>query len=276
MKRPGLALLISAAAIAVLWALDPRPEPQQGQRLRLATTTSTANSGLLTFLLEPFEAETGLRVQVIAVGTGQALELGRRGDCDLVLVHARAEEDEFVQRGHGIDRRDVMYNDFVILGPATDPAAIRGMEDPAAALRKVVESGAVFVSRGDGSGTHLRERSLWHTLAFEPEGRKNYLKAGDGMARCLEIANQKQTYILSDRGTYLSFGHSLDLEVLVEGHESLRNPYGAMLVNPDRHPHVHARAARQLLDFLTSEAGRARIGAFQVGGQTLFHPPARQ
>ncbi len=276
MRRAGAIAVLVALGLAGLWALDPAPPAPAAGRLRLATTTSTANSGLLAWLLAPFEAREGLRVQVIAVGTGQALALGRRGDCDLVMVHARAEEDAFLAAGHGVDRRDLMSNDFVVLGPRDDPAGIRGMEDPGAALARVLERGATFLSRGDESGTHLKERALWARVGVDPERRRGYLKAGDGMARCIEVAHQKQAYVLADRGTWLAMAPRPDLAVLVEGHPSLRNPYGVILVNPARHPHVNAEGARRLLDWLTSPEGQARIGAFRVGGEVLFHPLARE
>ena len=240
-------------------------------RLRLATTTSTENSGLLKHLLDPWRKQTGIEVHVIAVGTGQALGLGRRGDADIVLVHAREREDAFVEAGWGVDRRDVMWNDFVILGPAGDPARVKGLA-PAAALQRIAAGQHAFVSRGDDSGTHIRERALWKRASVDPEGASYYLKAGQGMGRCLVIADEKRAYILSDRGTYLSFAERLDLSVLVEGAPVLRNPYGAILVNPARHPHVDHAAARGLLDFLCSPEGQARIASFRVGGRALFHP----
>jgi len=245
------------------------PEPR---RLRLATTTSTHNSGLLDEILPPFEERTGIDVQVVSVGTGQALALGERGDADLVLVHAREREDEFVAYGHGVDRRDIMWNDFVIAGPPDDPAGVRGLRDAGRALRRIRDAQAPFVSRGDDSGTHIRERKLWAAAGGGPERATWYLDAGQGMGRCLTIADEKRAYLLTDRGTYLAFRRKLDLEVLVEGDPMLRNPYGAILVNPARHPDVHAPEARELLDYLTSREGQRRIGEFRVDGRVLFHP----
>jgi len=231
-------------------------------RIRLATTTSTDDSGLLDHLLPPFEAREAVKIDRIAVGTGRALALARRGDADLILVHARAREDAFVTEGWGIDRRDIMWNDFVIAGPAEDPAGVGKAVDAADALRRIAASRATFISRGDDSGTHISP--AW----------PDYKDAGQGMGSCLNIANQARGYVLTDRGTYLARGERLDLDVLLEGDSALRNPYGAILVNPKRHPHVNASGARKLLDYLTSPDGQARIAAFRVDGQVLFHPHA--
>ncbi|MCZ6833568.1 MAG: substrate-binding domain-containing protein [Acidobacteria bacterium] len=244
-------------------------------RVRLATTTSTYNSGLLQDLLPPFEESTGIRVQVLAVGTGQALALGERGEVDLVLVHARRREDDFIQQGHGIERRDMMWNDFVILGPTGDPAGLRGGHDAPAALKRLKDAGARFVSRGDDSGTHIRELALWERAGGVPAREAFYLEAGQGMGNCLTLADEKEAYILSDRGTYLAFSSHLDLEVMVDGDPLLHNPYGVMLINPQRYPHVQAVAARKLLDYFTSAAAQRRIEAFRVAGETLFHPAAQ-
>ena len=212
-----------------------------------------------------------MQVDRIAVGTGRALALARRGDADLVLVHARAREDAFVAAGSGIDRRDVMWNDFVIAGPAEDPAGAREATSAAAALRRIAAAEASFVSRGDDSGTHTRERDLWKAAGIEPDW-PNYRDAGQGMGACLNIADELCAYVLTDRGTYLAFGERVDLVVLVEGDPALRNPYGAILVNPERHAHVNAKGARKLLDYLTSAEGQAKIADFRLGGEVLFHP----
>lgn len=239
--------------------------------LRLATTTSTDNSGLLDWLLPPFEQRENVEIQRLVVGTGQALALGENGDVDLVLVHARAREDAFVAAGHGTLRRDVMWNDFVIVGDARDPAGIRGSKDAAAALVAIAAAGATFVSRGDDSGTHTRERALWEGGGGRPDW-PGYVEAGQGMSACLNIADEKRAYTLTDRGTLLSHAGKLELEVLVEGDTSLRNPYGVILVNPARHPHVQTALATRLIDYLTSEEGQRRIGEFRVAGEALFHP----
>ena len=247
---------------------DAAPRP----RVRLATTTSTENSGLLEYLLPEFERREKIELQVIAVGTGQALKLGERGDADLVLVHARAREDAFMAAGFGIERRDVMWNDFVILGPPADPAKVRG-KDAAAALRKIAAAKAFFVSRGDDSGTHTRERLLWKAAGVDvPRREEFFLEAGQGMGKCLVIADERRAYVLADRGTFLAFRRKLELEVLVEGDPALHNPYGAMLVNPGRHPGLNSSGARKLLEFLTSPETQRRIAAFRVDGQVLFHP----
>jgi len=261
----------SCLFLAVVWGCgESEPAPQS---IRLATTTSTYNSGLLDQLLPAFKERERIEVQVIAVGTGQALALGERGDADLLLVHARKREDAFVDAGHGVERRDIMWNDFIVVGPAADPAGVRGLRDAAEAFRRIRAKQARFVSRGDDSGTHIRERAIWEETGQEPpSGTEHYLEAGQGMGRCLTIAGEKRAYVLTDRGTFLAYRSRLDLEVLVEGDPMLRNPYGAILVNPARHPHVKAAAARKLLDYLTSEEGQQRIGAFRVDGQVLFHP----
>ncbi len=265
------ALLLLAGTLTLLVAGRDRPEPAASS-LTLATTTSTENSGLLSWLLEPWSRRTGIHVRVIAVGTGKALALARRGDADLVLVHARAREDAFVADGHGVDRRAVMWNDFVIAGPPADPAGIGSTHDAARALARIAERGAPFISRGDDSGTHIRERALWKRAGTDPADRAFYLKAGQGMGPCLTMADQRRAYILTDRGTFLAVHAHMDLAILVEGDALLRNPYGAILVNPARHPGVHVKAARALLDYLVSPAGQKRIGAYRVDGQVLFHP----
>jgi tungstate transport system substrate-binding protein len=249
--------------------------PVETPRIRLATTTSTDDSGLLDHLLLPFERRESVKVVRIAVGSGQALALARRGDADILLVHARAREDAFVAEGWGVERRDVMWNDFVIAGPAADPAGIRDAADAGDALRRIAAARAPFVSRGDDSGTHTRERHLWKAAGLTPDW-PDYKEAGQGMGNCLTVADQTRSYVLTDRGTYLAFGERLDLEVLVQGDPALRNPYGAILVNPERHPHVNADGARKLLDYLTSSEGQARIASFRVGGKVLFHPHAEE
>ncbi len=242
-----------------------------GKRVRLATTTSTRDSGLLDAILPAFESEYGMHVDVIGVGTGQALALGARGEADLLLVHARERELAFVAAGHGTEHRDIMWNDFVIAGPRADPAKVDGLASAAVALERIAAAGAVFVSRGDDSGTHIRERALWKAAG----GRARwggYWSAGQGMGACLTIADQKDAYVLTDRGTLLAHRGKSDLQILVEGDAALKNPYGAMLVSPERHPHVNAVGARALLDYLSSQTGQRAIGAYRVDGQILFHP----
>jgi len=240
------------------------------EHLRLATTTSTDNSGLLAELLPPFEQTNDCKVDVIAVGTGKAIKLGETGDVDVVLVHARSKEDKFVADGFGVDRRDVMYNDFVILGPPADPAGIAGSKDAAAALAKIAAAGATFVSRGDDSGTHTRERQLWKKAGITPAGDW-YLEAGRGMGEVITMADERQGYTLSDRGTYLAYMTKTGLKIAVEGDAGLFNPYGVIMVNPAKHPHVKVDLAKKFMDFLTSAQGKALITGFRVNGEQLFY-----
>jgi tungstate transport system substrate-binding protein len=247
--------------------------PAQSGRLRLATTTSTENSGLLAALLPPFEAKTGFRVDVIAVGTGQALRLGEAGDVDVVLVHARQLEDRFVADGYGVNRRDVMHNDFIIIGPPSDPASVRGMRDTAAALKRIAEKRATFVSRGDNSGTHVKEQSLWNAAGLNPSGRW-YREAGQGMGPVITMSNDLQGYTLADRGTYLSMRDKVQLSILVQGDPRLFNPYGIIAVNPKRFAHVHYFEAMQLIAWVTSVEGQKIIADYKVRGEVLFFPDA--
>jgi len=248
-------------------------QPARLTTIKLATTTSTENSGLLDALLPVFREKHSIEVQVIAVGTGKAIKHGENGDVDVILVHARSAEDKFVADGYGANRRDVMHNDFVILGPADDPAGVRGMKDAAAALTRLADSKVSFVSRGDDSGTHKKEHSLWHGAGIEPSGSW-YLSAGQGMGACLTMANEKRAYVLSDRGTYLAYGEKINLEVLVEGDPRLFNPYGVIAVNPDKHPHVKYEDAMTFIDWLTSPEAQNMIARYQRGGEQLFYPDA--
>jgi tungstate transport system substrate-binding protein len=241
-----------------------------GEHLRLATTTSTENSGLLAELLPPFEQANGCQVDVIAVGTGKAIKLAENGDVDVVMVHARSKEETFVAEGFGVDRRDVMYNDFVILGPANDPAGIKGGADVAAAMSKIAAAKATFVSRGDDSGTHSREKQLWKAAGIVPDGDW-YLEAGRGMGEVIVMAGERQGYTLSDRGTYLAFIDKTELQVVGEGDKRLFNPYGVIMVNPQKHPHVKVELAQKFLDYLTSEQAKALITGYRRGGEQLFY-----
>ena len=242
-----------------------------GETLRLATTTSTDNSGLLRALLPDFESKTGIRVQVIAVGTGKALRMGRDGDVDVVLVHARSAEERFVADGNGVTRYPVMHNDFVIVGPADDEAGVSGEKDVASALKRIAAAKARFVSRGDDSGTHKKELSLWQSASIEPQGRW-YLEAGQGMGKVLQMASELQGYTLSDRGTWLAMRDKLDLKILLQGDKRLFNPYGIIAVNPAKHPDVNYHGAMQLIEWFTSVATQQRIAAFRVAGEQLFVP----
>ncbi len=240
------------------------------EHLRLATTTSTENSGLLAELLPPFEEANDCKVDVISVGTGKAIKLGETGDVDVILVHARSKEDKFVADGYGVDRRDVMYNDFVILGPASDPAGIVSTKNAAEAMHKIAAAQATFVSRGDDSGTHTREKQLWQAAGVTPGGSW-YLEAGRGMGEVIIMATEREGYTLSDRGTYIAFGSKTSLKILVEGDDRLFNPYGVIMVNPQKHPHVKQALAEAFLDYLTSSQARALITGFRKGGQQLFY-----
>lgn len=244
-----------------------------GQDLRLATTTSTENSGLLGAILPLFEAGYDTRVRVISVGSGKAMKLGENGDVDVVLVHARADEDRFVAAGFGVNRRDVMFNDFVVAGPAADPAGIRG-RDVLAAFRKISSSGARFVSRGDDSGTDKMEKSFWKTVGVEPAGLRGYVSAGLGMGEVLMMAAEMQGYTLADRATYAAYRAKTGLDVLVSGDPKLLNPYGVIAVNPARHPDANYRDAMRFIEWLVSAEGQAAIAAFRVDGEQLFFPGA--
>lgn len=241
--------------------------------IRMSTTTSTDNSGLLRAILPVFEKKYGIRIQVIPVGTGKALKLAENGDVDVTLVHARPAEDAFVAAGHGVNRRDVMHNDFVIVGPADDPAGIRGMSDAVAAMRKLQHSGARFVSRGDDSGTHKMELSYWKAAGVEPGGRA-YLSAGQGMGEVLTMSGSLRAYTLTDRATYAAYRSRTELEIMVEGDKRLYNPYGIIAVNPKKYPGVNYRGAMTLIEWITSAEGQKRIADFKVDGQQLFFPDA--
>jgi len=261
-------LAVAAVLVAALVGCGERQ-----RRLRLATTTSTDNTGLLDHVLPVFERRTGIEVDVIAVGTGKALALARNGDVDAVLVHAPDAEREFVGAGHGVERRRVMHNDFVILGPRSDPARLRGSNDALVALRAIAADRLPFVSRGDDSGTHKKEKALWHQAGITPSGPW-YLETGQGMGQTLLVADEKQAYVLSDRGTAIAFRDKIGLVVLCEGDPRLVNPYSIIAVNPRRHPYVRYREALALIEFLTSREGQELIAGFRMRGEQLFHPDA--
>ena len=266
--------LFLASALALLLAV---PGARAGDFITVASTTSTQNAGLFDHLLPLFEAETGIEVRVVAVGTGQALRLARNGDADLLLVHDKPSEEAFVAEGYGSQRFDLMYNDFVVVGPASDPAGIAGTDDAAAALAGIAAAKAPFVSRGDDSGTHRREQALWAAAGVDPTGASGtwYREAGQGMGATLNTATMMEAYTLADRGTWLSMRGRLDLRVAVEGDARLRNQYGITLVSPERHPHVKAEPARRFADWLLSSAGQAAIDGFTIDGERLFIPNAR-
>lgn len=248
------------------------------ERLKLATTTSTANSGLLKYLHPVFEKRHSAAVDVITVGTGQALRLGQNGDVDVVLVHARAAEDKFVADGHGVNRRDVMYNDYIVAGPKRDPAGVRGMKDAVAALKKVAEKKALWFSRGDDSGTHKMELQLWKAAGLGKPAGEWYRALGQGMGNTLIAADEKGAYTLADRGTYIALTakKKIALEITIEGDKKLFNPYGVIAVNPKKHPHVKHDLAVKYIGFLVSPEGQKLIGGFRMGGKVLFFPSARK
>ena len=263
----GLSLPLAASGCR-----EPASEAQLSGRLRLATTTSCDNSGLLEYLLPHFEERTGVQVDVIAVGTGRALRLGEHGDVDAVLVHSPADEEEFVEAGFGVNRRSLMYNEFFIVGPPSDPAQVRGVEDVGAALDRIRQAGAKFVSRGDDSGTHRKELGLWDQTSARPAHGEWYLEAGQGMADTLRVADELEGYCLTDIATYLTQSEHLDLEILVRGDERLRNPYSIIAVNPNRHEHSQYLLAMLFIGWLTSPEGVELIGAFEHNGTQLFTP----
>lgn len=236
--------------------------------LVLATTTSTRDSGLLDQLLPVFEEKTGIKVKVIAVGTGQAIKMGELGDCDLILVHARAAEDQFVADGYGVNRRDVMYNDFILVGPATDPARVKGLTIKEA-LTSIAQGKGVFISRGDDSGTHKKELELWQNANIKPKGRW-YKAVGKGMGDTLIMTDELGAYTLTDRGTYASMKGRLKLQALVYGDVALFNPYGVIAVNPQRHAGVNYQGAMDLIAFLTSAEAKKIINEYKVNGEQLF------
>ena len=240
--------------------------------LKLATTTSTENSGLLNTLLPPFEELFNIKVDVIAVGTGAAIKLGENGDVDILLTHDSDAEDKFMQYGYGVNRRDVMYNDFIVLGPSNDPAKIKGMENVVSAFANIANQQTFFVSRGDASGTDVKEKIIWKIAGIKPE--KWYMEAGQGMGATLQIANEKQAYVLCDRGTFLAYKDKMELDVLYEGDPLLFNPYSIIAVNPALYSQVKYMEAMQLIAWVTSVEGQKIIGEYKIGGEMLFYPMA--
>jgi tungstate transport system substrate-binding protein len=272
--KPRLAFL----GAAFLAAITLGPAAAQDQTITVASTTSTQDSGLFDHILPLFEAESGVTVNVVAQGTGQALETGRRGDADVVFVHAKPQEEQFVADGFGVERFDVMYNDFVLIGPASDPAGVAGTQDIAAALQAIEASQSAFVSRGDKSGTHSAELRLWKDAGIDIEAAKGdwYREIGQGMGAALNTAAGMDAYVLADRGTWLSFGNRGDLDVLVEGDRRLFNQYGVMLVSADKHPHVKTEAGQAFVDWLISDEGQSAIADYKIDGQQLFFPNASE
>ena len=275
-RRPALRALLALAALAVAGAFAvPAPAHAQDKVLMMASTTSTEQSGLFAHLLPAYRKATGVEVRVVAVGTGQALDMGRRGDADVLFVHDTAAENKFIAEGFATARKDVMYNDFVLVGPAADPAKARG-NHIAIALKALAASGQPFVSRGDKSGTHAAELRLWKAAGIDVAAAKpaGYRECGCGMGPAPNIGASTGAYVLTDRGTWPNFRNRADLTVLVEGDRTLFNQYGVMVVNPAKHPHVKAALAQQFADWVVSAEGQAAIAAYKINGEPLFFPNA--
>jgi tungstate transport system substrate-binding protein len=265
-----------AAAVGAL-VLATAPAIAQQKFITVASTTSTENSGLFKYILPMFEKESGIQVRVVALGTGQALDLARRGDADVLFVHNKSAEEKFVAEGFGVKREDVMYNDFVLVGPKSDPAKVGGGKDILVALKTVAEAKAPFASRGDKSGTHAAELRYWKAAGVDPKTGKGtwYRETGSGMGATLNTAAGMNAYVLTDRGTWLSFKNRGDLTVLVEGDPRLFNQYGIMLVNPAKHPHVKKDLGQAFIDWVLSPAGQKAISTYKIGGEQLFFPNAK-
>jgi tungstate transport system substrate-binding protein len=266
-RRGLLAIVLFAVALLAT---------AQERFITVASTTSTEQSGLFGYLLPIYERQTGVKVRVVALGTGQALDVGRRGDADVVFVHARAAEEKFLAEGQGVKRSPVMYNDFVLIGPKSDPAKVGGGKDILAAFKKIEAAQAPFVSRGDRSGTHMAELELWKVSGIDIDKAKGpwYRDTGQGMGPALNTAASMGAYILADRGTWLAFKNRADLAILVEGDKRLFNQYGVMLVNPEKHPSVKKELGQQFIDWLISPAGQKAIADYKINGEQSFYPNA--
>ena len=266
------AVAFALAPLFFSWTAHAQP-----RYITVASTTSTEQSGLFKYLLPIFEKKTGIQVRVVALGTGQALDMGRRGDADVVFVHARPLEEKFVAEGFGVRRVEVMYNDFVLIGPRSDPAQVAGGRDVVAALQRIRAAGTAFVSRGDRSGTHFTELALWKAAGIDVAKERGpwYRDTGQGMGPALNSAAGMNAYILADRGTWLSFKNRADLAILVEGDARLFNPYGIILVNPARHPTVKREAGQAFIDWVISPEGQKAIAGYRIAGEQLFFPNAK-
>ncbi len=269
-------MTLRALSALLLTTLLAAPASAQDKSIVVASTTSTQDSGLFGHILPIFKQKTGIDVKVVAQGTGQALDTARRGDADVVLVHAKPQEEKFVAEGHGVKRFDVMYNDFILVGPKSDPAGVNGTKDSVAALRAIREKGAPFVSRGDRSGTHAAELALWKAAGIDLTAEKGpwYRDIGQGMGATLNTASAMNAYTLADRGTWLSFKNRGDLQIVVEGDQRLFNQYGVILVNPEKHPHVKKALGQAFIDWLISPDGQQAIAGYRVNGEQLFFPNA--
>jgi tungstate transport system substrate-binding protein len=266
--------LIALTTLALLGGLSP--VSAQDKSIVVASTTSTQDSGLFGYLLPLFKAKTGIEVKVVAQGTGQALDTARRGDADVVFVHAKSAEEKFLSEGFGVKRYPVMYNDFILIGPKSDPAGIKGTKDIVAALKAIKAKDAPFISRGDRSGTHIAEQKLWKAADIDIAKDKGpwYKEIGQGMGAALNMASAANSYVLSDRGTWLHFKNRGDLAILVEGDKRLFNQYGVMLVNPQKHATVKADLGQQFIDWLVSPEGQKAIAGYKINGDQLFYPNA--
>ena len=265
------------AAVAAAAVLSGAPVSAQDKSIIVSSTTSTQDSGLFGHILPLFKQKTGIDVKVIAQGTGQALDTGRRGDADVVFVHAKSAEEKFLAEGQGVKRYPVMYNDFVLIGPKSDPAGVKGMKDITKALQMIKDKQAPFISRGDRSGTHLAELALWNKNAgidIEKDKGPWYKSIGQGMGAALNTASASNAYVLSDRGTWISFKNKGDLAIAVEGDKLLFNQYGVMLVNPEKHPNVKKDLGQQFIDWLVSPEGQKAIANYKINGEQLFYPNA--
>jgi tungstate transport system substrate-binding protein len=271
-------VVIRRALIALLLTLIAVAAQAQDKFITVASTTSTEQSGLFGFLLPVFEKKSGIQVRVVALGTGQALDLARRGDADVVFVHAKAAEEKFLAEGQGVKRYPVMYNDFVLIGPKDDPAKIGGGKDILVALKKIEAAKAPFVSRGDRSGTHMAELKLWKDTGIDIDKAKGpwYRDTGQGMGPALNTASSMNAYILADRGTWLAFKNRGELTILVEGDKRLFNQYGVMLVNPAKHPSVKKDLGQTFIDWLVSPEGQKVIADYKINGEQLFYPDANE
>ncbi len=264
--------LVGLAAMIAAWI----PALCAAESITVASTTSTENSGLFEYLLPEFTKDSGIEVRVVAVGTGQAIRIAKNGDADVLFVHHRPSEEAFVAEGYGVRRYPVMHNDFVIVGPASDPAGIRDTRDAAGALAAIARRESVFASRGDDSGTHKKERSLWQQAGVDPAaaGDSWYRETGSGMGATLNTASAMDAYALTDRGTWIRFGNKGDLVILSEGDPALFNPYGVILVDPERHPHVRAQPGQAFIDWLVSPRGQRLIADYRIDGKQAFFPDA--
>jgi tungstate transport system substrate-binding protein len=264
LRNLGFCLLIFYAVFA-----------HAGETLRLASTTSTEATGFFKYMLPIFERQCACTVSVIAVGTGKALKLGENGDVDVVLVHSRADEDQFVAQGFGVDRRDVMYNDFVLVGPKGDPARVREAKSIGDVMKRIVDANQTFVSRGDDSGTHKKELQLWKAVGIQPQGMW-YLSAGQGMSEVLMMTSERSAYTLSDRSTYTALAQKIELDILFSGDATLHNPYGVIAVNAALFPDANHALAKHFIEWITSKEGQQLIAGFKVNGQQLFFPSAKK